>query len=113
MISLGKTHIDASESMTSPEESHIDIDKIPGRARRTQFFLMKLNNAWPGALDKGFDVYFYLWYIKTMDYALEERIGDPDLFTGRKEELAYFLKWITDIKKRKSQQACLFCFLEW
>ena len=29
-----------------------------------------------------------------MDYALEERIGHPDLFTGRKEELAYFLKWM-------------------
>jgi len=42
-----------------------------------------------------------------MDYALEERIGDPDLFTGRKEELAYFLKWIQDIKKRKSQSTAL------
>jgi len=37
-----------------------------------------------------------------MDYALEERIGNPDLFTGRKAELAYFLKWINDIKERKS-----------
>ena len=37
-----------------------------------------------------------------MDYVLEERIGNPDLFTGRKEELAYFLKWINDIKERKS-----------
>jgi hypothetical protein len=27
-----------------------------------------------------------------MDYALEERIDNPDLFTGRKEELAYYLK---------------------
>ena len=34
---------------------------------------------------------------------MEERIGNPDLFTGRKEELAYFLKWINDIKERKSQ----------
>jgi hypothetical protein len=31
-----------------------------------------------------------------MDYALKERIGKPELFTGRKEELAFFLKWITD-----------------
>jgi hypothetical protein len=38
-----------------------------------------------------------------MEYALEERIGNPDLFTGRKEELGYFLKWIDDIKERKSQ----------
>ncbi|MCP5106020.1 MAG: hypothetical protein GY950_21730, partial [bacterium] len=38
---------------------------------------------------------------------LEERIGNPDLFTGRKEELAYFLKWINDIKERKSQSTAL------
>jgi hypothetical protein len=42
-----------------------------------------------------------------MDYAKEERIGDPDLFTGRKEELAYFLKWINDIKERKSMSTAL------
>jgi hypothetical protein len=42
-----------------------------------------------------------------MDYALKERIGKPELFTGRKEELAYFLKWITDIKDEKSQSLAL------
>jgi hypothetical protein len=42
-----------------------------------------------------------------MDYALEERIGNPDLFTGRKEEMAYFLKWINDIKERKSMSTAL------
>ncbi len=42
-----------------------------------------------------------------MDYAYEERIGNPDLFTGRKEELAYFLKWINDIKERKSQSIAM------
>jgi hypothetical protein len=42
-----------------------------------------------------------------MDYVLEERIGNPDLFTGRKEELAYFLKWINDIKERKSQSTAI------
>ena len=42
-----------------------------------------------------------------MDYALEERIGNPELFTGRKEELTYFLKWINDIKERKSQSTAL------
>ena len=42
-----------------------------------------------------------------MDYALEERIGNPDLFTGRKKELAYFLKWINDIKERKSQSTAM------
>ena len=38
---------------------------------------------------------------------MEERIGNPDLFTGRKEELAYFLKWINDIKERKSQSTAM------
>ncbi|MCU0288248.1 MAG: hypothetical protein MUF15_17865, partial [Acidobacteria bacterium] len=42
-----------------------------------------------------------------MDYAREERIGNPDLFTGRKKELDYFLKWINDIKERKSQSTAL------
>jgi hypothetical protein len=42
-----------------------------------------------------------------MDYALEERIGNPDLFTGRKAELDYFLKWISDIKERKSQSTAM------
>jgi hypothetical protein len=42
-----------------------------------------------------------------MDYALEERIGNPDLFTGRKEELDYFLKWINNIKERKSQSTAI------
>ena len=42
-----------------------------------------------------------------MDYALKERIGKPELFTGRKEELNYFLKWIRDIKEEKSQSTAL------
>jgi hypothetical protein len=42
-----------------------------------------------------------------MDYAYEERIGNPDLFTGRKQELAYFLKWISDIKERKSMSTAI------
>ncbi|NIM12259.1 MAG: hypothetical protein GTO45_09115, partial [Candidatus Aminicenantes bacterium] len=42
-----------------------------------------------------------------MDYAKEERIGNPDLFTGRKAELAYFLKWINDIKERKSMSTAV------
>ena len=42
-----------------------------------------------------------------MDYAIEERIGNPNLFTGRKGELTYFLKWINDIKERKSQSTAL------
>ncbi len=42
-----------------------------------------------------------------MKYALEERIGNPDLFSGRKKELADFLKWISDIKEKKSQSSAL------
>lgn len=42
-----------------------------------------------------------------MDYALKERIGNPGLFTGRKQELTYFLKWIDDIKEEKSQSTAL------
>ena len=42
-----------------------------------------------------------------MEYALKERIGKPELFTGRKEELAYFLKWIADIKEEKSQSTAI------
>ncbi|HLP46400.1 MAG TPA: hypothetical protein VK469_10650 [Candidatus Kapabacteria bacterium] len=42
-----------------------------------------------------------------MEYALKERIGNPDLFTGRKKELAYYLKWINDIKEEKSQSSAL------
>lgn len=42
-----------------------------------------------------------------MDYALKERIGKPELFTGRKEELSFFLKWINDIKDEKSMSTAI------
>jgi len=42
-----------------------------------------------------------------MDYAIKERIGKPELFTGRKQELSYYLKWITDIKEEKSQSTAM------
>ena len=42
-----------------------------------------------------------------MEYAYKERIGKPDLFTGRKEELVFFLKWIADIKEEKSQSTAI------
>ncbi|MCP4151372.1 MAG: hypothetical protein GY757_26750, partial [bacterium] len=42
-----------------------------------------------------------------MNYALEERIGNPELFTGRKEELVFFLEWIDNIKERKSQSTAM------
>lgn len=54
-----------------------------------------------------FAIFFRLWYIRAMEYAFKERIGNPDLFSGRKEELSYFLKWINDIKDEKSQSMAL------
>ncbi len=38
---------------------------------------------------------------------LKEKIGNPDLFTGRKKELAWFLKWIDGIKKEISQSTAI------
>ncbi|RLC11107.1 MAG: hypothetical protein DRI57_19400 [Deltaproteobacteria bacterium] len=38
---------------------------------------------------------------------LEERIGEPDLFTGRKKELAFFLRWIDRIQRRISQSTAI------
>jgi len=42
-----------------------------------------------------------------MEYVLKERIGKPELFIGRKEELGYFLNWINEIKEEKSQSSAI------
>ncbi|MCP5101846.1 MAG: hypothetical protein GY950_00620 [bacterium] len=42
-----------------------------------------------------------------MEYVFEERIGNPDLFVGRKAELRFFLKWIDEIKERKSKSTAM------
>jgi len=42
-----------------------------------------------------------------MEYAKKERIGNPDLFIGRKTEMEYFLKWIDEIKKMNSQSSAI------
>ncbi len=42
-----------------------------------------------------------------MEYFYKERIGVPDLFTGRQKELAYFLKWIENIKKEQSKSSAM------
>lgn len=34
-----------------------------------------------------------------MEYARKERIGNPELFTGRKADMEYYLKWINEIKR--------------
>jgi len=38
---------------------------------------------------------------------LKEKIGNPDLFTGRKKELAWFLKWIDNIKRELSKSMAI------
>ncbi|MCP4107854.1 MAG: hypothetical protein GY749_20305 [Desulfobacteraceae bacterium] len=38
---------------------------------------------------------------------LKEKIGSPELFTGRKQELSYFLDWIDRIKQEISQSTAL------
>jgi len=42
-----------------------------------------------------------------MKFALEERIGSPELFVGRNKELEFFLNWIDNIKLRKSQSTAI------
>ncbi|MCP4152793.1 MAG: hypothetical protein GY757_33985 [bacterium] len=42
-----------------------------------------------------------------MEYVLKERIGNPNLFTGRVKELSFFLKWIDDIKEEKSKSTAI------
>ncbi|HLC16412.1 MAG TPA: hypothetical protein VJL89_09330 [Thermodesulfovibrionia bacterium] len=43
-----------------------------------------------------------------MKYYLKERIGNPDLFTGRKEDLRFYLWWIERIKREISQSTAMF-----
>ncbi|MCP4404455.1 MAG: hypothetical protein GY801_45030 [bacterium] len=42
-----------------------------------------------------------------MTVYLKEKIGNPDLFTGRKRELAFFQKWIEDIPKEISMSTAI------
>ncbi len=42
-----------------------------------------------------------------MKIYLKEKIGHPNLFTGRKQEMTYLLKWIDKIKKELSQSTAL------
>ncbi len=38
-----------------------------------------------------------------LTYALAEEIGDPDLFVGRKSEMARLMKWAEGTKRRISK----------
>ncbi len=42
-----------------------------------------------------------------MHIYLKEKIGNPDLFTGRRKELAYFSKWIDGIPKGISKSTAI------
>ena len=42
-----------------------------------------------------------------METYLKEKIGNPDLFTGRRKELAFFSKWIDNIKKEISKSTAI------
>jgi len=39
-----------------------------------------------------------------IQYPLEERIGDPDLFVGRIRELNEFSQWIDSIPRKRANQ---------
>ena len=42
-----------------------------------------------------------------MKVYLKEKIGNPDLFSGRQKELSFFLKWIDGIKREISPSTAL------
>ena len=42
-----------------------------------------------------------------MVYPLEERIGVPEIFYGRQEELKYFLKWVDNISTKQSKSIAI------
>ena len=55
----------------------------------------------------GIELFNSLWYKNTMEYALKERIGKPELFIGREEELEYLLNWAAGIKNEMSKSTAL------
>ena len=42
-----------------------------------------------------------------MQYPLDEQIGKPELFVGRKKELKYFGQWIKGIPERLSKSQAI------
>ncbi|MCP4696642.1 MAG: hypothetical protein GY862_07320, partial [Gammaproteobacteria bacterium] len=42
-----------------------------------------------------------------MKFYLTEKIGNPELFTGRKKELAFLLKWVARIKRERSKSTAV------
>lgn len=44
---------------------------------------------------------------KKFVYVLEERIGNPELFVGRKKELEYLNKWLRELPEKLSQSTAI------
>ena len=42
-----------------------------------------------------------------MIYALKERIGLPEMFYGREEELKYFLNWVDNLTRETSKSIAI------
>ncbi len=42
-----------------------------------------------------------------MKIYLEEKIGNPELFTGRRNDLAFYLEWIEKIKRKISKSTAI------
>ena len=42
-----------------------------------------------------------------LEYALEEEIGNPGLFVGRREELTYFSNWLQQVKRKTGKSTAL------
>ena len=42
-----------------------------------------------------------------MKVYLEEKIGNPELFTGRKQEMRYLLEWIHHIHRKSSKSTAI------
>ncbi|MCP4373384.1 MAG: hypothetical protein GY797_35585, partial [Deltaproteobacteria bacterium] len=45
----------------------------------------------------------YKWELEGIDFAIKERVGKPEQFIGRVEELEYLYKWTQNIKKEISR----------
>ncbi|MDM8549556.1 hypothetical protein QUF72_05740 [Desulfobacterales bacterium HSG2] len=43
------------------------------------------------------------WDLKGVEFAIEERVGDPDLFIGRAAEPEFLYKWAGNIRKKISR----------
>lgn len=44
---------------------------------------------------------------KDLIYAIEERIGQPEFFVGRHEELSFFIEWVDNIPRKLSRSTAL------